>query len=140
MQVKKIINCTPHDIVVYDDDGKTVIVTIPRSEPIRLKEIDEEAGEIKIIDTERSIRIPLIARDFVCPSITPPDDGDGGGDGFEVYIVSLPMLMMLALKADDLPRSVLFVAPDTGSGAVRDEKGQIIGTKRFITLKQLINK
>jgi hypothetical protein len=52
-----------------------------------------------------------------------------------VVLVSLPLLM--AMPAETLnalsQRNVVLAAPDTGKGAVRDERGQIVAVKGLVT-------
>lgn len=104
------INLTPHDITIYGNN-KEVIRTIPASGTLaRIETKTERVGEID--------GIPLM-QTFTgnVSGIAEPQE--------EVYqIVSMPVAQVLSGRADIL-------APDTGSGAVRDESGRILGTLRL---------
>ena len=108
-----IINLTPHDIRIYDAEGKNVIATFPASGTVaRVKSSTEIVGEVNGIE-------------IACTTFGEieglPDPQPG-----TKYIVSLLVLQAAAGKRDDL------IGPDTGPGsAVRDESGQIIGVRRF---------
>lgn len=108
-----IINLTPHDICVYDADGKHIIRTYPASGTVaRVKSTTEIVGEIDGI---------AIARSAFGAIEGLPDPQPG-----TTYIVSLLVLQAASGKRDDL------IGPDTGPGSVvRDENGQIVGVRRF---------
>jgi hypothetical protein len=55
-------------------------------------------------------------------------------------IVSLPLLMTLDSVAERLPDGMLFLAPDTGKGAIRNANGQIEATKQLVTTEKLLHK
>lgn len=107
----EFVNLTPHEIVLFLDEKA---IAIPSDGKLRLKEHDMTVDESPF---------PLVVRRFSLPDDFPePKEG-------RMFIVSLPLLLMLkmsGIERDD------FVAPDTGSGAVRDDKGRISGTKQFI--------
>jgi hypothetical protein len=109
----KIINLTPHDVHIYDVDGKTVIATYPASGTVaRVKSSTEIVGKVNGI---------AIARTAFGEIEGLPDPQPG-----TKYIVSLLVLQAAGGKRDDL------IGPDTGPGSVvRDENGQIVGVRRF---------
>lgn len=112
----KIINLTPHDVHVYDADGKQIIRTYPASGKVaRVKSSTEITGEVDGI---------LVARTTFGEIEGLPDS-----QSETFYIVSLLVLQAAAGKRDDL------IGPDTGPGSVvRDENGQILGVRRFQVL------
>jgi hypothetical protein len=94
----------------------------------------EEAGLVATGEWEDSenyaFAVPIVSRDF--EEVDLPEEQPG-----VCYVVSLPALMGLRAAGNDR-RDV--VAPDTGSGpygAVRDERGQVIGCRRFVVLGDL---
>lgn len=108
-----IINLTPHDVIVYDMDGKHIIRTYPASGTIaRVKSSTEIVGEADGIPVARTTFGEI-------EGLPVPQPGTK-------YIVSLLVLQAAAGKRDDL------IGPDTSPGSVvRDESGQIIGVRRF---------
>ena len=122
--MRKFVNLTPHKVVVYAKDG-SVLEIEPSRKVFRLEERDVTIMNIEGVDVvRRTFSIPDDVKSYF-------DDPNA------VYIVSLPALMMLLLVEKPHPELIDvcdIVAPDTGSGAVRDEQGRIIGTRRFIVL------
>jgi len=122
-----IINCTPHDVVLCDVDGKVVTLfeksgTVPRVEEENVRAIDfscptlsnEENYDYLDFVNNRAIRKQLKG----VVGLPRPKAGI-------VYVVSA--LVFNASDRKDL------IAPDTGpESAVRNEKGHIIGVQRFI--------
>jgi hypothetical protein len=84
--------------------------------PLRMEEINEEGDPVRIGDVE----VPVTLRVFRVPEL-PREGGD--------IIVSLPLAQAWA-QIYGAPSGVY--APDTGSGAVRDLAGNVVGTKRLI--------
>jgi hypothetical protein len=94
-------NYTPHNVVVFSSSGD-IIATFPSEGVARLEEYDVDAGNL-------TVEIPLTRKTYSdVIGIPSPVEGT-------VYIVSKMVL-------DESDRTDL-VAPDTGSGAVRNEKG-----------------
>lgn len=116
----KVFNMTPHPVTVRLDD-ETEITYEPCGKVFRLVETDEPYGR----DVDG---VPVVKRSFAVSIAEFPelDDPDA------VVIVSLPAALML--KSAQLNLRALIVASDTGSGAIRDEKGQIVAVRRFIVL------
>jgi len=108
-----IVNLTPHDVRIYDAEGKNVIRTFPASGTVaRVKSTTEIVGEVDGIAVAKSTFGEI-------EGLPAPQPGTK-------YIVSLLVLQAAARQRDDL------IGPDTGPGSVvRDENGQIIGVRRF---------
>jgi hypothetical protein len=130
-------NLTPHPLVIFPpnapprvrvegdrffhpDTGEEIrpLVVIPPDPagPLRMEEINEEGDPVRIGDVE----VPVTLRLFRVPEL-PREGGD--------IIVSLPVAQAWAHIHGAV--SGVYV-PDTGSGAVRDERGNIVGTRRLI--------
>jgi len=116
----KLINLTPHTINIINEEGKEF--SIPPS------------GQVMRVSQELYRTAPLYT------SIGPVDTWVFEGfkkvelpprEGGKIYLVSLPTL--IALKAQGVRRPDI-VAPDTGKGAVRNEKGQVIAVRRLLAL------
>lgn len=114
-------NLTPHSVVLYQ--GDKIIQQWDKAEnPARL----EEKEKYRSLSCSN---FPVIVRVIEHTNIVNlPEQEQGMG-----YIVSLPLLM--GMKAIGIFRSDC-VAPDTGKGAVRDEKGKILGTTGWVVLKE----
>ncbi|MEM5868250.1 MAG: hypothetical protein QXG39_10080 [Candidatus Aenigmatarchaeota archaeon] len=110
-----LVNLTPHEIVVYDSSGQNILFKIPPSGTVaRVSTFQQKVGELN--------GIPIYKTTYgKVENLPNPQPG-------VVYIVSILVLQALAGSRSDI------VAPDTGSGAVRDASGKIIGTKSFIVL------
>ncbi len=104
----KIINLTPHDIVVRTENGD---ITFPKSGDVaRVTTQSMVTGEVNGITVVRT----------VFGTVEIPAQAEG-----IMYLVSAMVLSALAGTRGDV------VAPDTGTTAVRNEKGQIIAVTRF---------
>jgi len=120
----KFVNLTPHKITIFRSDGSTIEVE-PSGKVFRLEESDTLIAKVDGVE--------IVARKFTIPTEVKQFFDDTNA----VYIVSLPVLMALKTIEKQHPELMdisWIVAPDTGSGAVRDEQGRIIGTKRLIIL------
>mgnify|MGYP000089880641 CR=1 FL=1 len=132
-----IRNRTPHEIVIFPPDapsrvraeggrffhpetGEEIrpILRIPPDPEgeLRLEEIDEIGDPIRIGDVE----VPVALRLYRVPDPPPPG---------EAVIVSLALAQAWA-REYVAPEGIY--VPDTGSGAVRDLGGRIVGTTRLI--------
>lgn len=111
-----IVNLTPHDIRIYDADGKNIIKTYPASGTVaRVKSSTEIVGEVDGIEIVRTTFGEI-------EGLPNPQPGT-------IFIVSLLVLQAAAGKRDDL------IGPDTGPGSVvRDAERQIVGVRRFQVL------
>ena len=119
--MRKFVNLTPHPITIFRTDGSTVNVE-PSGKVFRLREKDVIVTEID--------GVSVVHRQFYIA----PEDLEVFSDPSAVYIVSLPALIALSTIKDPNLSKFTIVAPDTGRGGVRDEKGNIVGTKNFIVL------
>jgi hypothetical protein len=122
----KILNLTPHPIVIRKKDG-TEITIQPSGIVWRMKEDDVEITGQLGFDTEG---IEVVARRYSIDMTDIPAEVRSA----DIVIVSLPLLLSLKAALKVMPTKPLFCAPDTGSGAIRDEQGRIIGTTRLVTL------
>ena len=112
-----LINLTPHSVTIRKPDD--TVITIPPSGSIARVESFEEPRP----DTEG---IPTIRRMWGGINLgTTIEEGN-------IYIVST--LVLDAVQDETDPLAKVLVAPDTGQTAVRDDRGQIVEVKRFITL------
>lgn len=114
----KLINMTPHKVTIRKKDGSEVSIE-PSGKVFRLEERDEVIGEIDGIE--------VVKREFTLSELPSEFDDDDA-----VILVSLPAL--LALRAAQIKTKATILAPDTGSGAIRDAEGRIVGTKRLIAM------
>lgn len=103
--MKIIVNMTPHDVTVYSQDNRALIVYHPSGKLIRLSQRNETVGDIN--------GIPTIKVVFGEPEGLPEYDPD------TVYIVSAFVKSALPDRAD-------LVVP---SDPVRDPDGRIIGCR-----------
>lgn len=108
----KLVNLTPHDVVVYNDKGE-VIKTYPKSG--KVARIQDDVTITGVIDG-----VPVGGITYG-DAIDLPDPQDG-----VYYIVSLVVRQALPHRKD-------LISPDTSKGAVRDDQGRILGTTRFIS-------
>lgn len=103
-----IKNLTPHEIVlVYDNTERRFP---PSGLVARLEE--------KTTSLPGLWEVPLCKKEYCTANLPPQEPGT-------IYLVSA-----MILAASDRPD---LVAPDTGDGAIRNEKGQVVGTTRFVT-------
>jgi len=133
--MEKILNLTPHDVVIYERNKP--VAAFPSAGSIRLTEKVKEASPvagIPTVVTEFNGVSVVLAQDF-CTQVQDA-----------VVIVSLPVLQ--AIKENPFIREKIkkvlkdkninlkaIVAPDTGNDSVvKNKKNQIIGVKRFRTL------
>uniref|UniRef100_A0A7C2E291 Uncharacterized protein n=1 Tax=Ammonifex degensii TaxID=42838 RepID=A0A7C2E291_9THEO len=107
--MQKLVNLTPHPVILVGNDGRVVDI-IPKSEnPLRLPEITAPLGEINGVPIIRKTLDP--AASF---ALLPPFEQE------TYYIVSLPVALVI--------RRPDFLVPDD---LVRDEKDRVIGCRRF---------
>lgn len=137
--VKKypVVNLTPHDIVVYDEDKKTIKTILPRSGYVaRVDVMHKYVDSILINDFCKVERFRSLYNNIVM-------EGSFGSffsfvEEGVVYVVSLLVLNVMReiLQYENVrwiySNKNCVMAPDTGSTAVRNEKGDIIGVTRFL--------
>lgn len=106
-----MLNLTPHDITIATDSGS---VTLPPSGTIaRLVMEEDEVDDIGI----NNIPVPVIARRTGQIVGLPP--------------VGTPCLVS-SMVLDKIPGREGVFAPDTGSTAIRNEKGQVVAVTRLV--------
>lgn len=111
----KVVNLTPHDVVIYNDEGE-IIKTYPKTEEEKVARIQDSITITGEIDG-----VPVGEITYGAP-IDLPEPQDG-----VYYIVSLVVRQALPHRKD-------LLSPDTSpAGVVRDEQGRILGTTRFIS-------
>jgi hypothetical protein len=132
----RLINLTPHTIVVDDGDGERIHVE-PSGLVVRLVEEDETITTHPFPIVKRTYRLG----DFPSPE-TIKDRELNGTDlpaykdlNLTVALVSLPVLLAVdvELLAHLRQHNIILAAPDTGKGAIRNEKGQVIAVKGLVT-------
>ena len=109
MKKVKVINCTPHDVVIISESGN---ITFERSGIIpRLKEVQQKINSVN----SNGIEIDIMEKSFLEPEGLPePKEGT-------IYIVSA--LVAGAVKH----RDDLVIPNDT----IRDDQGRIIGCRNL---------
>lgn len=111
MKVEKMVNLTPHNIVIMREDGKEKMTIPPSGRIVRIKADQKIIGEVN--------GIPIVKTTFRDIEGLPEPEPN------TVFIVSSLVAQAIKSRED-------IVAPDTTpQGVVRNEKGQIIGVKRF---------
>ena len=105
-----IVNLTPHELVIFDENDK-VVHRFPSEGSVRLV---EHTRELNPIDG-----IPVVTKTYTEPGDLPaPQKG--------AWLVVSKMAM------DALPYRSDLCCPDTGpDSAVRDESGRILGVRRL---------
>lgn len=115
----RIINLTPHRVVVCSSDGRPVRTYEPSGSVVRLRTLATPAGEL--------LGVPLVRLAHGAPEGLPGDLQPG-----DVLIVST---LALGPVAEAVPSGVTVVAPDTGpESVVRDADGRIVGVRRLQTV------
>ena len=109
----EIVNLTPHEVKVLDDDDN-VIATFPSVGVARARQHDVPASEIE--------SIPVVKTEFGEVSGLPEPTGG------VVFIVS--RITVEAAQAQGRSTDDLLVT----SGAVRDSQGRIVGCRAFARL------
>lgn len=111
----QLINLTPHDIVLFADDLKTHLQTIPSSGVVR---VNSRQIRYAVING-----FPVYSVEYTGIDEIPPPQPD------TFYIVSSVVLQYLKGKRWDL------LAPNTKvSKSVRDEAGTLQGVTGFISI------
>jgi len=121
----RILNMTPHAINVELPDGRRIEIP-PSGKVFRLNEKDEPAGTVSVQVADETVEVEVVRREFVLANYEELFDED------VVAIVSLPSL--ISIRQAGIQTKATIVAPDTGATAIRDERGQIVAVRRFITM------
>ena len=110
----EIINLTPHEVRVVDEDGETVLVIPPTGQVARLIEA-VVSEETMLVDGSRPVGSRKVIYDGAANL---PDAGD-----HKVYVVSRVTASAVTGRDD-----VYFPG-----GEVRDDDGRIVGCRRLDT-------
>lgn len=103
-----IVNLTPHAITIMAEETLVIPPTTPSA---RVRQTYEEASPVNGIPVVRSVMGEV-------ENLPEPVDGT-------IYVVSAIVAQQCRHRPD-------VYAPDTGAGAVRDEKGMIVGVKGLV--------
>lgn len=130
----RVVNLTPHDINLYDNESNLIATYSPSGIIARIAEQDSDCAPIllcKETDIATEVKVPVLQRTYQDIENLPPKLIG------VIYIVSALVAMVRALGtvslAEDSYREDLY-SPDTGpNGAVR-YGGKIIGTKALIRI------
>ncbi len=111
----KLVNLTPHALVVYDESGKTPLATLEvAGKMARVKTLALDDGVVEIDGRT----VPVVATTFGEVEDLPDPKPD------TTYVVSILVVQALRGRRSDV------VAPDTGpASVVRDGAGQILGVR-----------
>ncbi len=121
-----LTNWTPHDIVVYDTTGKSIITTYKAS------------GQVARVDVRMQLMLGELhpgilvveAQDFDKGTLVISSSEEDRRAPYGV-LVSMPVGEFLARHPATYSGPVY--GPDTSpAGVIRDDKGQIKGTKRLV--------
>jgi hypothetical protein len=109
------VNLTPHTIRLILPDGRVVEVP-PSGQLARVGEVRKKVREVE--------GLPVFAVEYgEVEGLPSPQPGTR-------YLVSRPVLD--ALRSRGVRRTDVF-APDTGAGAVRNERGEVVGVKSLLS-------
>jgi len=112
-------NLTPHTINLYSQDKKEKVMEISSVGSIRIQE--------KRIPQENIEGFPSFSVEFMSPEIS-LKEGTAPITPTDILVVSA----IAGHKVKELFPLNRVVSPDTSAGAVRNEKGMILGTTAFI--------
>lgn len=122
----RIINATPHEVRIVCPDGAWVIP--PSGTKIRLEE--EDIREFSIDS------VPIRGRRYGVGAVVEQLQKMAIEGETVIVIVPLPLLLHIKEEAKRLQEGgLLVVAPDTGRGAIRDAKGNIVGVQALVMLE-----
>lgn len=124
----ELLNLTPHNIMIYPKNESDKCIVYMKS------------GSVARLNTEQQIQLEVLANG--CPVYTPqnftsiiPQSPPSHlfSDSMRGVIVSMPVAQWLCAQPDAFKIWREVYCADTGpSGAVRNEHGVIIGTKRLV--------
>lgn len=124
-----VINCTPHDIVIYDEEKKKILYTFKSNKEYNIRLDVSKQEKIKNI-TVNEVEIPIWSNQNFVGVIIEKNGEKIKLDVCNIYIVS-SLVKQYYQSKNDCYNQYLFV-PDTNKGVVRDDKGNIIGTTRLL--------
>lgn len=111
IKLKKLINLTPHAIMLMNEEGETILTVEPSGEVARVTQSTEQLSTVTI----DGLDIP-VTQNAYGELVNLPEEKAG---------VSLIVSAMVASAGEKLGRKDLFIPNET----VRNDKGQIIGCK-----------
>jgi len=106
---RDVVNTTPHDVTIFDEDDDAIVLPSHPGHQLRLKEVYGKAR------THRGVKI-VGAPEYI---------------GINGKIPDGPMIVSALVGARMTARKHVY-GIDTGAGAVRNKKGEIIGSKRVV--------
>lgn len=109
--MKKLINLTPHAIMMVNGEGENILTIEPSGNVARVTQSTEQLATVTI----DGVVIPVTQNTYG-ELVNLPEEEDG---------VSLIVSAMVASAGEKLGRKDLFIPNET----VRDEKGFIVGCK-----------
>jgi len=111
----RIINLTPHEVVVMSEDDEEIMRIPPSGQVARVEVKTEVIGEINGIKVRKVVYGDIVG-------LPEPQENT-------IYVVST--LVLIALKDKGIHRDDV-VSPDTNpDSVVRDSQGRIVGVKYF---------
>jgi len=116
----KLINLTPHAIVIAADGNVETALTIPPSGMVaRVSSSQKDTGAISVVTDNETTSVVLAIRTWgeVLDLPAPADN--------TIYIVSALVAGQVSDRSD-------VYAPDTGKDALRNDKGHIVAVRRLI--------
>ncbi len=117
----RLINLTPHEVVLYSRDGESIIKSFP-SECNTFGTPKVEYNHLIDPFKSQTLGVPIVDRIY-----TGHIEGLPSPSTDIVYIVS-SLVLEAAIDRSDL------IAPNTDpSSVIRDEKGRIIGVTSFVS-------
>jgi hypothetical protein len=120
----RVLNLTPHDVHVLNDDGSTLL-TYPKSgQQVRLISkpqipVDCDLEQVPVVSAQSWSNVDQSIK--IDPNVTH-------------LLVSMPVGEFLARSPiSNQYWNYTIIGPDTGpQGAVRDQTGRIVGTRRLV--------
>lgn len=122
------LNYTPHDVVIYAEDGETVLHVFPSVGNARASADQRQVSEYALPDLKR---LPIMSRPKY--GIIDWDDKSTGRRGEPDLELNVLVSIVAADPACSEREDLGVYVPDTGpDSAVRSTQGQILGVKRLI--------
>jgi hypothetical protein len=120
----RLINLTPHEINIYDSEGK-VILSIPPPKNMPVPRVSIRPEVVGTIDVD-GVEVPIRKVVYGDVENLPQPEED------TIYVVST--FVILALKEKGIERKDL-LSPDTNpDSVVRDKDGRVLGVKYLQTI------
>lgn len=154
----KLINCTPHEIVMYSEDGKTILATMPASGYVA-RVITPPQAPVMVGGAPDGEPVPLRIGPWAggplyyispngIPVVEPQDFSAGQVTGLpplpelnEIHAGTEPGIVVSIVGAESVAREWpgWVFATDTGpESVVRDGAGRILGVKRLQRIRSNI--